>query len=81
MVFVCEKLQKYASRAPAETQDSADAAEAWAEAVTTSRTAVFEGAAEDTSTAAIMNVRLSEKQTDSEAEELKIKPWLKLDEN
>ncbi|MFD3926522.1 hypothetical protein [Streptomyces sp. NPDC058614] len=75
-----EKLRKYASRAPAETQDFADAAEAWAEAVTTSRTAILEGTAEDTGTAAMMNVRLSEKQMDSEAEELGMDPWLKLDE-
>lgn len=75
-----EKLRKYASRAPADTQDFADAAETWAVAVTTSRTVILEGAAEGTGTAAMTNVRLSEKQMDSEAEELGIEPWLNLDE-
>ena len=75
-----ERLQKYASRAPAEIQEFADAAESWAEAVATSRTAILEGAAESTSAAAMLNMRLSEKKMDSEAEELGIEPWLKLDE-
>ncbi|QEV30807.1 hypothetical protein CP977_00035 [Streptomyces cinereoruber] len=75
-----ENLRKAANRAPAETQEFADAAEAWAEAVVTSRTAILEGSPESTSTLALTNVRLSEKTMDQEAEELKIKPWLKLDE-
>ncbi|RLV64160.1 hypothetical protein STAN_6980 [Streptomyces sp. CBMAI 2042] len=75
-----ENLRKAANRAPAETQKFADAAEAWAEAVVTSRTAILEGTPESTSTLALTNVRLSEKTMDQEAEELKIKPWLKLDE-
>ncbi|MFE2554715.1 hypothetical protein ACFXGT_01560 [Streptomyces sp. NPDC059352] len=75
-----ENLRKYANRAPATTQEFADAAEAWAEAVATSRTAILEGSAESTSTLAFANERLSEKTMDSEAGELGIEPWLKLDE-
>lgn len=75
-----EKLRKYANQAPAETQEFADAAEAWAEAVATSRTAILEGSTESISTLAFANERLSEKTMDSEADELGIEPWLKLDE-
>ncbi|MFD0269781.1 hypothetical protein ACFVGY_24960 [Streptomyces sp. NPDC127106] len=73
-----ENLKKYASRAPAETQDFADAAQTWAAAVATSRAAIIGRAPEATSTAAMLNVRLSAKKMDEEAEELGIEPWLKL---
>ncbi|MFE9967497.1 hypothetical protein [Streptomyces sp. NPDC005525] len=75
-----ERLVKLAQRAPAETQDFADAAEAWTRAVETSRAAILERVGEDTSTAALMNVRLSTKNMDAEAADLHIDPWLKLDQ-
>ncbi|KOV90641.1 MULTISPECIES: hypothetical protein [unclassified Streptomyces] len=74
------RLSKLSERAPAETQDFADAAEAWARAVATSRTAILEQADESTSTAAMMNVRLATKTMDSEAADLHVDPWLKLDQ-
>lgn len=74
-----ERLAKLAQRAPAETQDFADAAEEWTQAVHTSRTALLDQADEDTSTVAMLNVRLSAKAMDAEAAELDIEPWLKLD--
>ncbi|MEU6094474.1 hypothetical protein [Streptomyces sp. NPDC047079] len=74
------KLSKLSQRAPAETQDFADAAEAWARAVATSRTAILEQADESTSTAAMMNVRLATRTMDAEAADLHVDPWLKLDQ-
>ncbi|GLX22677.1 MULTISPECIES: hypothetical protein [Streptomyces] len=73
-----DNLKKFASRAPAETQEFADAAQAWAEAVATSRAAIITRAPEATSTAAMLTVRLNTKRMDEEAEELGIDPWLKL---
>ncbi|MFJ3281464.1 hypothetical protein [Streptomyces halstedii] len=75
-----KELAKLAQRAPVETQDFADAAEGWAQAVLTSRTAVLERVDEGTSTAAFTNVRLATKAMDAEAAELSIDPWLKLDQ-
>ncbi|MFF0836668.1 MULTISPECIES: hypothetical protein [unclassified Streptomyces] len=74
------KLTTLAQRAPAETQDFADAAEAWAQAVATSRAATLEQADESTSTLAFANVRLATRTMDTEAAELDIDPWLKLDQ-
>ncbi|MFI9600338.1 hypothetical protein ACIHCX_10735 [Streptomyces sp. NPDC052043] len=75
-----ERLAKLAQRAPAETQDFADAAELWSKAVLTSRTAILERVDESTSAAAILNIRLSAKAMDAEAAKLHVDPWLKLDQ-
>ncbi|MFD5522386.1 hypothetical protein [Streptomyces sp. NPDC127066] len=75
-----KRLATLAARAPAETQDFADAAEAWARAIATSRTATLEQADESTSTLAFANVRLAAKTMDVEAADLEIAPWLKLDQ-
>ncbi|MFB7113463.1 hypothetical protein [Streptomyces sp. NPDC056291] len=75
-----ERLAKLAQRAPAETQDFADAAESWSKAVLTSRTAVLEGVDESTRTVAFLKVRLSAQAMDAEAESLHIDPWLKEDQ-
>ncbi|GGS75300.1 hypothetical protein [Streptomyces pseudogriseolus] len=75
-----KKLTTLAQRAPAETQDFADAAEAWAQSVATSRAATLEQADESTSTVAFANVRLAARTMDAEAADLDIEPWLKLDQ-
>ncbi|WP_329177829.1 hypothetical protein [Streptomyces sp. NBC_01477] len=75
-----DRLATLAQRAPAATQDFADAAEAWSRAVETSRTAILEQDDESTGAAALMNVTLATKTMDAEAANLHISPWLKLDQ-
>ncbi|MFD8543206.1 hypothetical protein [Streptomyces sp. NPDC059649] len=75
-----ERLVKLAERAPADTQNFADAAETWAKAVLTDRSAVVAGARANAGKAATLNIRLAAKQLDSEAARLDITPWSKLDQ-
>ncbi|MEU5010980.1 hypothetical protein AB0G35_11880 [Streptomyces sp. NPDC021749] len=75
-----ERLVKLAERAPADTQNFADAAETWAKAVLTDRSAVVAGARANTGKAATLNIRLAAQQMDSEAARLHITPWSKLDQ-
>jgi hypothetical protein len=71
------RLVTLAQRAPTSTQDFADAAEAWSQAVETSRTAILDQADQDTGTAALMNVTLTARTMDQEAAKLHITPWHK----
>lgn len=73
--YVSPKLADLAQDAPAETRDFANAAHAWAEAVLTSRTAILEQAADDTSTLALANVGLAARTLDQEAEDLGVDGW------
>ncbi|BDH09043.1 hypothetical protein HOK021_02220 [Streptomyces hygroscopicus] len=75
-----ERLTKLAQRAPADTQDFADAAETWAKAVLTSRSAVLAGTDEATGAAAMLNLRLAAKEMDAEASRLHVTPWRRLDQ-
>ncbi|WP_030410340.1 hypothetical protein [Streptomyces sp. NRRL S-1448] len=75
-----DRLVQLAERAPADTQNFADAAESWAKAVLSDRSAVIAGARADTGKAATLHIRLAAKKVDSEAARLDITPWHKLDQ-
>ncbi|MET9587120.1 hypothetical protein ABZY10_29330 [Streptomyces sp. NPDC006539] len=69
------KLEKYAQRAPAKTQDFADAAENWASTILTARTAILEQVVENLGSAAIANSYMAEDRMDEEAKKLGVTPW------
>ncbi|MFF1483128.1 hypothetical protein ACIGZH_01705 [Streptomyces sp. NPDC058319] len=70
-----KNLGKYANRAPAKTQDFADAAETWANSIATARTAILDKADTSTSTVAIAVSIRAERQMDQEAAALHVTPW------
>ncbi|BDM74230.1 hypothetical protein HEK616_77170 (plasmid) [Streptomyces nigrescens] len=76
-----DRLATLAERAPADTQNFADAAETWAKAVLADRSAVIAGARAESGKAAMLNIRLAAQKLDSEAARLDITPWHKLDQS